>query len=319
MNNNTNYYSDQRISNSSLGYFMESPRYFKLMFDHIIEGISGSFLERGEAYHMFILEREEFDKTYTVIDFTKPKGEQEQLFCEKVASSSFVEYSDILIEAYSAAYKVDSMTPETIAGKALEKARKLSTYIAFLKQSKEGKRTISKADREWLELLSREIINNKTANSLIFERKSTAEYYTESYIEWEYSFEGDSIPCKSLIDRFIVDHDTKEIKLVDLKTSSSFYKFPAESFIKFDYARQLAFYIRALKFWIKTERPELADYEINSYIVCVSTDKRFADAQVYAISTNTLKEADNRIEPLLQQITKRWKDDNWVSDEIKTL
>ncbi len=319
MNNNTLYYSDRKISNSALGYFMESPKYFILMLDKILEGISGAFLERGEAYHMFILERDEFEKTYTVCDFVKPRGEQENIFCEKIASSNLVEYSDIIIEAYSAAYKTDGLPKETIAGKGLEKARKLSSYIAYLKQSKEGKRTISKADKEWLELLSNEIINNKTANSLIYERKPTAEYYTESYIEWEYTFEGNSIPCKSLIDRFVVDHDTKEILLVDLKTSSSFYEFPTKSFIKYDYARQLAFYIRALKYWISTERPELADYEIKSHIVCVSTDKRFADVQVYAISKETLKEADDRIEILLQEITKRWATNNWTSDEVKTL
>ena len=54
------YYDELKVSNSSLSWFQQSPKYFKLMLDGDIKQESKPYFEKGQMIHMYLLEPEEY-------------------------------------------------------------------------------------------------------------------------------------------------------------------------------------------------------------------------------------------------------------------
>jgi hypothetical protein len=86
------------------------------------------------------------------------------------------------------------------------------------------------------------------------------EYNTHFFIEWKYWLnDKDFITCKSELDMLFIDHEKKVIDPIDLKTTYDNESFE-QMYIKNAYYLQLAFYMRALKYWAKENG--IGDYSI---------------------------------------------------------
>ena len=106
------------------------------------------------------------------------------------------------------------------------------------------------------------------------------------------------IPCKSMIDRLIIDHSSKTIKLIDIKTSIEHPNSFPRAYKKYGYYRQLAFYTEALMHWlsgkdilkaytpnveyIKDREIDFNEYNLEQYIAYIGT--KYPVSKVFSIS-----------------------------------
>lgn len=308
------YYNDNsRVSNSSIGWFLLSPRYYRNRLDKVITEDSTSYQDVGTRTHMYLLERQLFDKIYTIVKaYKKPVSAQQKSFCDMYTVSTAKTVKDKALEAYKATYAITIKDEEKIAKKALELAVSLKQHIKY---SKNSDLLLEESDNEVLIKIENNIKAHKLANELLFDDNNwlhNPNVFTsnEFHINWDIKVNNeDLIICKSLIDRLIINHDTKTIKLIDLKTtSSSDFK---SSFNKYDYARQLAFYWLAIThYFINTFKDKnISEYKQESYIIAISTID--TTVHVYRIDENILLTKTEEIYNVLNDINWHTKTNNW--------
>jgi hypothetical protein len=303
------YYKEKRVSNSSLHYFEQSPLMFKKFLDGEIEQEEKRYLDRGTQIHMAILEPDEFKKNFTTVDFETPKSEQQKQFCEDyIKMVDKVLENEALLEAYKNNYK--SATKED---KALEDARALKTklirYIEYLQKRKTFKDILTWADWNRISALKENVAKHKLAKELLMpDDLSTKEFYSELVILWEDPI--NKLQCKSMIDRLVVDHENKEVILVDLKTANSFKSFK-DRCRDFQYFRQFAFYWYAITWWFKNVlNKDIGEYSKKTYLVALKTTDD-AEVKVYSIDEVYLTEGWVDITKLLSDIAWHFENDKW--------
>lgn len=263
----------------------------------------------GQRLHMFILEPEEFNKNFIHLEVEVPKSPQQKKFCEDFVASKKKTVKDKAIEAYNKNYKAPNDK------KALELQESNTDYIKYLKSVKIYKDIINDSDWETLNEMKAELKNHKLANELLF--SDPEELLNEKIIkksELEIYFTFDGIECKSMLDRLIIDHENKEIKLVDLKTTSNMFNF-SESFDKFDYGRQLAFYWTALMYYCKESIfsdddewfKKFNEYKKTSYIVAIQS-RGINECKVFRIPEKTLDDYADEITDLM--LRYKWHKEN---------
>lgn len=94
------------------------------------------------------------------------------------------------------------------------------------------------------------------------------EVHDQLAIYWETE---DGIKLKALLDKVIVDHLKKEVHPYDIKTCGDSY-FP-DSFAKWRYDLQGAFYTDALRVWMKKQGIEEYELKPFKFLVCFTNDK----------------------------------------------
>lgn len=250
------YYEDNtRISNSNIGWFLKKgPRYLKDMLDGKIEGLKASFLDKGTMIHEYILQPEEFWNDYIILDFAVPKVKQQKDLLEFYSTARltdpFATEEDILLMSYNAAYSNNKSIDKRIQ-EARELVELYKNYIEYFR-NKDSKKVISFADLALLKTIKQNMQEHKKANEILFAYPKTFEVHNEFHINWEFpnaSKLGD-FPCKSLLDRVMIDHTNKKVVLVDIKTTADVYNF-RHSIEEFDYCRQLAYYWFAIYWYFK--------------------------------------------------------------------
>lgn len=304
------YYDIKRVSSSSLKWFEMSPRYFKLKFDGAIEEEDQFKYKKGKIIHFLTLEPSKFDEEYMVLDYSIPKSQQQIAFCDHVARYKEDSEEELLLRAYKNAY-VAKEKDEIILEKARLLANTHKDYIQFIKNST-TKSVITKEYYDYLMNIKSSLFNHKIASQLLFKDeinmfKSNNEYqsFTEYPIFWDYQ---NGVPCKSMIDKLIIDHENKIIKLVDLKTSSDIYDFKSK-IQEYKYYRQLSFYWKA----IESEFPELSEYSRETYIVAVNTKEPF-EVLVYSVSNDTLEKGNKEIHEIMTKLKWHFDKDLWEYD-----
>lgn len=308
------YYEDNsRISNSTIGYFLISPKYFRNKLDRVVTEDSTSYQDLGTRIHMFLLERTLFSTVYKIVKaYKKPVSAQQTKFCEVYAESTAKNAKLKALEAYKSTYVVNVKDDEKTAKKALELAVSLKTHIKY---SKSNDILLEENDMSFLNSVENNIKAHKLANELLLDNNtwlhnSNVFASNEFHINWDIKVDSDDIVnCKSLLDRVIINHDTKTIKLIDLKTTS-FSDFKG-SFNKYDYARQLAFYWLAIThYFINTFKDKnISEYKQESYIITVNTND--ASVNVYKIKEDILLEKTEIIYKILNDINWHLKTNNW--------
>ena len=311
------YYEDMtRISNSNIGWFLKKgPLYLKNMLDGKAEGLKASFLEKGTMIHEYILQPEEFWKDYIILDFEVPKVKQQKDFCEAYASSLELLEDEKKIKAYKSSYN-NSKPWQTTLKEATELCNKYSQYIEYLKV-KDNKKVISFADLNMLKKIKENIENHKKANELLYTVPDTFEVHNEFHINWEYpnaSKLGD-FPCKSLLDRVMIDHTNKKIVLIDLKTTADVYDF-RHSIESFDYCRQLAFYWLAIHWYFKNElNLNIEDYEYETYIIAIQSHDGNS-VKVFKFTPEAIESRLNIIQKAITEIA--WHKENNLWEHSKS-
>lgn len=313
------YYEDlTRISNSNIGWFLKKgPRYLKEMLDGK-EGLKASFLDKGTMIHEYILQPEEFWKDYIILDFAVPKVKQQKDLLEFYSTARLVDpfasEDDILIMSYEAAYN-NNKSKEKKIQEAKELVELYQNYIEYFR-NKDSKKVISFADLNVLKAIKKNMEDHKKANELLFNYPETFEVHNEFHINWEYpnaSTLGD-LPCKSLLDRVMIDHTNKKIILVDIKTTADVYNFK-HSVEEFDYCRQLAYYWLAIHWYFKNElKLNIEEYEYETYIIAVQSHDGY-EVRVFKFNPKTVEERLVAIDYAIKRIA--WHKDNNLWDHMK--
>lgn len=313
------YYEDlTRISNSNIGWFLKKgPRYLKEMLDGK-EGLKASFLDKGTMIHEYILQPEEFWKDYIILDFAMPKVKQQKDLLEFYSTARLVDpfasEDNILLKSYEAAYN-NNKSKEKKIQEAKELVELYQNYIEYFR-NKDSKKVISFADLNMLKAIKKNMEEHKKANELLFNYPETFEVHNEFHINWEYpnaSSLGD-LPCKSLLDRVMIDHTNKKIILVDIKTTADVYNFK-HSVEEFDYCRQLAYYWLAIHWYFKNElKLNIEEYEYETYIVAVQSHDGY-EVRVFKFNPKTVEERLVAIDYAIKRIA--WHKDNNLWDHMK--
>lgn len=313
------YYEDlTRISNSNIGWFLKKgPRYLKEMLDGK-EGLKASFLDKGTMIHEYILQPEEFWKDYIILDFAVPKVKQQKDLLEFYANAKMVDplasEDDILLMSYNSAYSNNKSIDKRIQ-EAKELVELYQNYIEYFK-NKDSKKVISFADLNMLKTIKKNMEDHKKANELLFKYPETFEVHNEFHINWEYpnaSTLGD-LPCKSLLDRVMIDHTNKKIILVDIKTTADVYNFK-HSVEEFDYCRQLAYYWLAIHWYFKNElKLNIEEYEYETYIVAVQSHDGY-EVRVFKFNPKAIEERLVTIDYAIKRIA--WHKNNNLWDHMK--
>lgn len=313
------YYEDlNRISNSNIGWFLKKgPRYLKEMLDGK-EGLKASFLDKGTMIHEYILQPEEFWKDYIILDFAVPKVKQQKDLLEFYANAKRVDplasEDDILLMSYNSAYSNNKSIDKRIQ-EAKELVELYQNYIEYFR-NKDSKKVISFADLNMLKAIKKNMEEHKKANELLFNYPETFEVHNEFHINWEYpnaSSLGD-LPCKSLLDRVMIDHTNKKIILVDIKTTADVYNFK-HSVEEFDYCRQLAYYWLAIHWYFKNElKLNIEEYEYETYIVAVQSHDGY-EVRVFKFNSKAIEERLVTIDYAIKRIA--WHKNNNLWDHMK--
>lgn len=301
------YYDDySRISNSSLGWFMISPIYFRKMMDGEGIKLEGKFLQKGSRIHKYILEPDTFWKEYRISTVTQPSSKNQNTFCEEYVRliKRGSEHNTACLSAFKESYSTKGKTEDKMLSEGLEMADNLKNYIEELKNNDE-REVMTFNDLNELKEIKKNIDDHILAShlvdtSLFPNRTDKLETYSEFHINWIHE---SGVECKSLLDRLIIDPDNKRILLVDLKTTAKIHSFE-DSILEYGYYRQMAYYWKAITWYFKNVRKEdISEYSKETYIVGISTnDITKNEIRVFEIQEDKIKIYSELIDSLLEEI-----------------
>ena len=273
------YYEDRtRISNSNIGWFLnKGPAFLHKMLTDPPPEEKNPVLERGTMIHMYILQPEEFQKTYVVWDKSRPTSAQQEKFCQELANTVEIEPNRAILSAYKEAYSTAGKSEDKMLSEGLKIASTLKDYIDFLKEN-DGRIMISPWDAQMLEKIKQNIKSHKLASKIIETpvletSKSFLDEpepgtiihaaYHEFHINWTYYIKmADGVECKSLLDGLTLDFKNKKAIIYDLKTTQKLWHFE-DSMNQYDYLRQLCYYYQAVVWYLRYELKE--DWNIWSF------------------------------------------------------
>lgn len=296
------YYEDlTRISNSNIGWFLQKgPAYLHKMLTDPPPEEKNPVLERGSLIHMYLLQPEEFLKTYVVWDKSRPFSAQQEKFCQALANTVEIEPNRAIISAYKEAYSTAGKSEDKMLSEGLKIASTLKEYIDYLKDP-ERKQMISPSEYQMLKKIRNNAEAHKLAANIIWPTNSRVRmdmeefipetgdpgispirYYHEFHINWEWEMllehSGDEAPpeflhvsCKSLLDGLTLDFKNKKAIIYDLKTTAKLWHFE-ESIEMYDYCRQIAYYKKAVQWYLQNEcNEDFAKWTFEYYIIGIDT------------------------------------------------
>lgn len=323
MNNSTeNYYSDlTRISNSNIGWFLnKGPAFLHKMLTDPSPEEKNPVLERGTMIHEYLLQPEEFQKDYVIWDKSRPSSAQQEKFCQAYASSLEIEPNKAVLEAYKAAYSTKGKTEETMLSEGSKIASTLKDYIDYLK-SGDHRIMIGPYDYQMLKKIRNNIHFHKKAASVMTPVTDNTEHYNEFHINWEWEMllehSGDEAPpellhvsCKSLLDGLILNFNSRTAIIYDLKTTAKLWHFE-ESMNMYDYCRQLAYYTKAVQWYLKNEcNEDFAKWTFKYYIIGIDTTGS-NEIRVFKIEESSVQSRMLTINKALYDICWHQQNNKW--------
>ena len=314
-----------RISASALGYFKVDPLYFKNYIDRLLDEDTPKYMELGVQLHMYLLEPEEFQKNYTYLDVTKPRGANQIEFCEIIANSKLTEIEDKATTAYRLVYNLKGKSESKIKQEAYDLWFKLRDYVEYLQKTKLFKDILSNSTFKYLTEVKYQAENHIKVKELLYDSNSiidTGDVFTanEQLILWEHPtimYKGSKLVLKSFLDRLVVDHTNKVIKLIDLKTSSNLHDF-RHSYDEYRYQRQMAFYWGAVDYFFKNKftDKDINEYTKETYIVGIQTPNFQKDypirCKVFPVSNEDIQDGHNEVEEILNDIKWHMDSNKWA-------
>lgn len=283
------YYEDlSRISNSNIGWFLQKgPAYLHKMLTDPPPEEKNPVLERGSLIHMYLLQPEEFLKTYVVWDKSRPFSAQQEKFCQALANTVEIEPNRAILSAYKEAYSTAGKSEDKMLSEGLKIASTLKEYIDYLKDP-ERKQMISPSEYQMLKKIRNNFEAHKLAKILLDGADKTKpisrsiQTCHEFHINWEWEMllehSGDEAPpeflhvsCKSLLDSLTLDFVNKKATIMDLKTTAKLWHFE-ESIEMYDYCRQIAYYKKAVQWYLQNEcNEDFAKWTFEYYIIGIDT------------------------------------------------
>lgn len=305
------YYSDvSRISNSNIGWFLQKgPAYLHKMLTDPPPEEKNPVLERGTMIHEYLLQPEEFQKDYVVWNKSRPSSAQQEKFCQALASSVEIEPNKAILSAYKESYSTRGKSDDLMLSEGLKIASALKDYIDFLKAN-DGRIMISPWDVKMLEKIKQNIQSHKLAKKILNNNECWKNYH-EFHINWSWC---GIIQCKSLLDGFTIDTETKTITIYDLKTTAKLWHFE-DSMEMYDYCRQLCYYTMAVEWYLINEMHEHPEeWKFKYYIIGIDTTGSY-EVRVFNIEWHVVDSKREIIRTALKDIA--WHQENNLWDHSR--
>ena len=336
------YYEDlTRISNSNIGWFLQKgPAFLHKMLTDPPPEEKNYVLERGTMIHCYLLQPEEFQKTYVVWDKSRPSSAQQEKFCQELANTLEIEPNRAILSAYQAAYSTKGKSEETMLSEGLKIASTLKDYIDFLKLN-DGRIMISPYDAQMLENIKQNVQSHKLAKELVWPLGQKSPYsidgimnqiksiefnsttnrmcFHEFHINWEAGYgiidltEFYPVKCKSLLDSLTLDFKHKKVTIMDLKTTQKLWHFE-DSIEQYDYLRQLCYYTRAVEWYMENELNisprEQLNWTFEYYIIGIDTTGS-NEIRVFKIEEDAVESRDNVICDAMHEIAWHQRENKW--------
>ena len=315
------YYEDRtRISNSNIGWFLnKGPAFLHKMLTDPPPEEKNPVLERGTMIHMYILQPEEFQKTYVVWDKSRPTSAQQEKFCQELANTVEIEPNRAILSAYKEAYSIAGKSEDKMLSEGLKIASTLKDYIDFLKEN-DGRIMINPWDAKMLEKIKQNIQSHKLASKIIWfvgygEYPADSPimpgdemaFWHEFHINWGYE---NKIQCKSLLDGLTLDLKNKKAIIYDLKTTQKLWHFE-DSIDQYDYLRQLCYYKKAVLWYLEHEYGEdPLTWDFEFYIIGIDTTGSY-EIRVFYIDEHTVNSRIAIIHDALDEIAWHQSTGKW--------
>ena len=296
------------VSASGLSEFSKSPLAFKAYKEAESSEDSDHF-KLGTAIHCRVLESEEFDNRYYVMEVEPPGAETNmRIFIDRYFYYITNDFDPIL--AKDMAYKDSGYKTklETVWKNFEEKESYVEYWNALV--DSEDKIVLSSKEELLIENCAKSIFNHKIADSFLdMSPKDDIQYLTECEILWE--MKGFDFKMKSIIDRMIINTKDKLINIIDIKTTSkNVHKFQY-SYKSFATYRQLAFYGHAVMWYIENVlKEDRKDWSLTTTIIAVQTTG-FNETVVYAPDPNDMMIGHREIIDLLTELNWHYENNLW--------
>ena len=329
------YYEDlTRISNSNIGWFLQKgPAYLHKMLTDPPPEEKNPVLERGSLIHMYILQPEEFLKTYVVWDKSRPTSAQQEKFCQALANTVEIEPNKAILSAYKEAYSTAGRSEDKMLSEGLKIASTLKDYIDYLKDP-ERKQMISPFEYQMLKKIRNNIEAHKLAKDIIWPIGKDKAYSIDGIMnqinsisakvdkngifvenimgfhEFHINWECRGVQCKSLLDGLTLDFESKKAIIYDLKTTQKLWHFE-DSIDQYDYLRQLCYYAKAVEWYLKEELGKTPDeWTFEYYIIGIDTTGS-NEIRVFNIDESAVFRRESVIDDTLDEIAWHQESNKW--------
>ena len=297
------YREVERLSNSMLSWIKTGPKYFLKMVELGYDNEEKqSYLTFGTIVHMFLLQKDEFNKQYYVLKYYPPSNNLQNKLCEAVIASG-VNDIDNWDKIYRAVYSIKNKSLNSIKKDVSELYSKYNGYTAEAIDNK-GKKPISEEDYINLLDIERNVNDHigayKALNNNYYAFDPDIEIHNEYPILYKYR----GIEMKALLDRFIFDLKGLELQIIDIKTSSvrsertNFKDSFLHSIDIFDYDRQLYSYKAAAKWWLMDKGYEPADFHITVKLVAIKSNYDH-EVRVFVLDDSYLERGKDKFDALI--------------------
>lgn len=300
------YYEDKtRINNTAIGWFLHGgPSYFRKKMSGEIPDEESRAMSKGTMIHMYLLQPDEFAKTYIISGMQKPKSAQQDKFCQALVKSLEIEPDLALLSAYKQVYSIVGKSEAKMLSEAKEIASTLKDYIESLKDTEHI--YISLYDGKLLQSIREHVDNHIAAKPLLEDPDARHEFH----INWEHPTVNGVAKCKSLLDSVKFNTADKECIIMDLKTTVHIHNFET-SVKQYDYFRQFMFYQMAAKWYIENELHQDSEgWTFRVYIIAIDTVSD-NEVRVFEFIPEQLKSRFDDIESVISNIMWCTKTGNW--------
>lgn len=271
-----------------------SPQKFKKVWDEGFQDSGQGFYKLGTLIHRYILEPDKF--TVIAVDKVSEKGQiiayliwdnmKHSLKSGEVTLDDLmedVEYLDGLMLQES--YQNPNWKMETRREKLVGEVK------PYLQELIDNSDKVLISDKELTTIMGAAAtlkLNRSTEPYISLENTKTIDVYNETEIFWEDYIGGEMMQLKSKLDKFVVNHDNKTITVIDLKSTGKPVDQFVDSFMNYNYGRQIAYYADAVMWYVENVL-KLKDYKLSkySYILAVETYGVY-EARVFAIPNEEL-------------------------------
>ena len=283
------YNGDYNFSYTSLNKLLFSPQLFYK--DYILkerEEKTDKHLIEGKLLHLLILEPERLHEQFSIVPTKVPSESLKKvlkLISNHTEEKELSNVDDtVILNCLHEVYLYQSLN-DTHKRVAKVRTPECEDYYAFMCDTS-GKDIID--NDMLLRAMDRvQIIkDNKQVMDLLFHQTTDFELdpietHNEKYLKCElndYAF-----GLKGYIDRYIIDHETKQITIVDIKTTSKSLDKFAETVDYYNYWMQAVIYITLV---IKSSEKDISSYKINFNFVVIDN---YDQVYVFDVSDNTLQ------------------------------
>lgn len=278
-----NYFERKAVSRSLLSEFARHPQRAKAMLDGNAVRVESDAMNFGSMFDSLMFDTaQEFSSKYRVSQYENPWTDRrkntgkfayalEQIMQETLANDATAELETMFMQAYTQSGikspKVYDLIAEfvEVGGRDWASEYMMTSKITLITQEEYNKAAAMKSM----------LINNKYVGDMFVtdvpESHSVLRDNVEIIYQMDISFEMEGVQCKALPDIVIIDHETKVIQVVDLKTTSSYDHSVMSSFMKFGYDYQAAWYTLAFEMITQQAGP-LQGYTVSPSFLFVFVD-----------------------------------------------